>query len=140
MNVDNIGVEKYSVSQLFNQDESFVYEVPKYQREYKWRVREWEALYDDLTENGAGYFLGSVIYINKSQTLETRYEVVDGQQRLTTISIFLATIYKALQAYKDQLDEEQRQDMILLKRRLIAKKSKDTLRLIPQTQKQNLDD
>ena len=58
MNVDNIGVEKYSVSQLFNQDESFVYEVPKYQREYKWRVREWEALYDDLTENGAGYFLG----------------------------------------------------------------------------------
>lgn len=140
MNVDNIGVEKYSVSQLFNQDESFAYEVPRYQREYKWRAREWEALYDDLTENGAGYFLGSVIYINKSQTLETRYEVVDGQQRLTTISIFLATIYKALQAYKNQLDEEQLQDMILLKRRLIAKKSKDTLRLIPQTQKQNLDD
>ena len=49
MDVGNIGVEKYYVSQLFNQDESFVYEVPKYQREYKWRVREWEALYDDLT-------------------------------------------------------------------------------------------
>ena len=32
MNVNNIGVEKYSVSQLFDQDESFVYEVPKHQR------------------------------------------------------------------------------------------------------------
>lgn len=140
MNVDSIGVEKYSVSQLFNQDESFVYEVPKYQREYKWKTREWEALYDDLTENGPGYFLGSVIYINKSHNLETCYEVVDGQQRLTTISIFLATIYKALQFYKAQLDEEQLQDMVLLKRRLIAKKSKDAIRLIPQSQKQNFDD
>ena len=72
MIVDNIGVEKYSVSQLFNQDESFVYEVPKYQREYKWKSREWEALYDDLTENGPGYFLGSVICINKSQTIDSR--------------------------------------------------------------------
>ena len=140
MDVGNIGVEKYYVSQLFNQDESFVYEVPKYQREYKWRVREWEALYDDLTENGEGYFLGSVICINKSRTIDTRYEVVDGQQRMTTISIFLAAIYTALQVYKDRLDEEQQQDMILLKRRLVAKKSKDAIRLIPQAQKHNLDD
>ena len=75
-----------------------IFEIPKYQREYTWGSREWEALFDDLTENDDGYFLGSIICINSAtDTINApKFEVVDGQQRLTTLSLFLAALYTTL--------------------------------------------
>ena len=50
MNINNINVNKYPVSQVFDPDSKVIFEIPKYQREYTWGSREWEALFDDLTE------------------------------------------------------------------------------------------
>ena len=50
MNTSNINVNKYAISRMFD-SEKYIYEIPKYQREYIWSGREWEALFDDLTEN-----------------------------------------------------------------------------------------
>ena len=66
MNINNINVNKYPVSQVFDPDSKVIFEIPKYQREYTWGSREWEALFDDLTENDDGYFLGSIICINSA--------------------------------------------------------------------------
>lgn len=61
MNINNINVNKYPVSQVFDPDSKVIFEIPKYQRKYTWGTREWEALFDYLIENDDGYFLGSIM-------------------------------------------------------------------------------
>lgn len=141
MNINSINVNKYPVSQMFDPDSRVVFEVPKYQREYVWGTREWADLYDDLFENAEGYFLGSIICINTTDnTLSPKFEVVDGQQRLTTVSLLLAALYDELNEHKSGLDEDQQSDLLQLKRKLILKKTVQDLRVIPQVQGSNLDD
>lgn len=140
MNTSNINVNKYAISRMFD-SEKYIYEIPKYQREYIWSGREWEALFDDLTENEKGHFLGSVICISStSDTLSPRFEVVDGQQRLTTISILFAALYKALNEYKDALDEDQQADVLQLKRKIVLKNTDSGIRVVPQIQGNNRED
>lgn len=141
MNINSINVNKYPVSQMFDPDSRVVFEVPKYQREYVWGTREWADLYDDLFENVEGYFLGSIICINTTDnTLSPKFEVVDGQQRLTTVSLLLAALYDELNEHKSELDEDQQSDLLQLKRKLILKKTVQDLRVIPQVQGSNLED
>ena len=142
MNINNINVNKYPVSQMFDPDSKVIFEIPKYQREYTWGSREWEALFDDLTENDDGYFLGSIICINSAtDTINApKFEVVDGQQRLTTLSLFLAALYFTLNSYKDLLDEDQQSDILQLKRKLVLKKTQSDIRVVPQVQGSNRDD
>ena len=142
MNINNINVNKYPVSQMLDPESKVIFEIPKYQREYTWGSREWEALFDDLTENDDGYFLGSIICINSAtDTINApKFEVVDGQQRLTTLSLFLAALYTALNSYKDLLDDDQQSDILQLKRKLVLKKTKSDIRVVPQIQGNNRDD
>ena len=142
MNINNINVNKYPVSQVFDPDSKVIFEIPKYQREYTWGTREWEALFDDLVENDDGYFLGSIICINTATDSinAPKFEVVDGQQRLTTLSLFLAAMYMTLNAHKELLDEDQQADILQLKRKLVLKKTQADIRVVPQVQGSNRDD
>jgi uncharacterized protein with ParB-like and HNH nuclease domain len=84
---------EYPLSKIFSSD--FDYEIPSYQRPYAWGVDEASELFDDLqefyeAEDEEGYFLGSIVLI-KSET-SSRSEVIDGQQRLTTLTILLAAM------------------------------------------------
>ena len=141
MNINNINVNKYPISQMFDPESKTVFEVPKYQREYVWGLREWTALYDDLFENAEGYFLGSIICINSTtNSLSPKFEVVDGQQRLTTTSLLLAALYNMLNSHKEELDDEQLSDLFQLRRKLVLKKPAQDLRVVPQVQGSNRDD
>ncbi|MCB9187277.1 MAG: DUF262 domain-containing protein [Flavobacteriales bacterium] len=86
------------------------YHIPKYQREYTWGKGEWEQLLNDIEENDPGYFMGSIICIDDNPELgpgESRiYELVDGQQRLTTISLLLMAIYRSLREFQDEMDDD----------------------------------
>src|ERR1700734_691007 len=67
--------------------------VPKYQREFKWEEDHVRELFDDI-ENAIAdkqpeYFLGSIVISNADSE---RPDIVDGQQRLATITILLASI------------------------------------------------
>lgn len=96
---------------------SFVFHIPGYQRPYRWEVEQCEELFNDLREatpsgdvkDARPYFLGSIVLVKDD--LSTHSEVIDGQQRLTTLTILLA----ALQATTDpetraNLKEYLRQD------------------------------
>lgn len=135
-------VNNYPVSQLFDIEAGVVYAIPRYQREYTWSKAQWESLFDDVQENDPGYFLGSIICIN--QTTDTlavqRLEVVDGQQRLTTLSLLFAALYQSLKLHEKDLDDDQRVELINLKRKLVLKKGDDQLRVIPQIQNNNQND
>lgn len=141
MNKSNIDAHISMVSDVLNHENMAVFEIPKYQREYTWGTKEWEALFDDLKENDDGYFLGSIIYINSSTDgiNAPKYEIVDGQQRLITLSLFLAALYTTLNSYKELLDEEQRSCIWPLKYKL-ALKNTSTIRVIPQIQGNNRED
>ena len=135
-------VNNYPVSQIFDIEASVVYAVPKYQREYTWSKNQWENLFDDVLENDFGYFLGSIICINQTTDVLAvqQLEVVDGQQRLTTLSLLFAAIYDALKSKDDLLDDDQRVELINLKRKLVLKNSDDKLRVTPQVQNSNYAD
>lgn len=135
-------VNNYPISQLFDIEANVVYTVPRYQREYTWGIGEWEKLFDDIIENDNGYFLGSIICINQStDTLSIQQlEVVDGQQRITTLSLLFAAIYSCLKSHKDLLTEDQKTDLLNLKRKLVLKKDADQIRVIPQVQNHNKED
>ena len=131
-------VFNYPISSILDIESNIVYSIPRYQREYTWGKFQWERLFDDLMENETGYFLGSIICINQSQdALATQtLEVVDGQQRLTTISILLASIYSALKAQSSLTDDEQF-ELLKLKNKLVMRKDPKQPRLIPQVQNAN---
>lgn len=135
-------VNNYPVSQLFDIEAGVVYAIPRYQREYTWSKGQWETLFDDVQENDPGYFLGSIICINQtSDTLAVqRLEVVDGQQRLTTLSLLFAALYQSLKFHEADLDEDQRAELTNLKRKLVLRRVEDQLRVIPQIQNNNQND
>ena len=95
-------VNQYPISLIFEKDTKAYFVIPKYQREYTWTTLQWKDLFDDLCENDEGYFIGSIICINNSDDGlgKIPFEVIDGQQRLTTISLLLTAIYNTLVKYK----------------------------------------
>ena len=52
-------VHDYQIDDVFKKDAQFYYVIPKYQREYTWSTQHWKDLYDDISENELGYFIGS---------------------------------------------------------------------------------
>lgn len=94
---------EYILSKVFSND--FAFEIPHYQRPYSWTPEETGELWDDLTgammaNNGAvisdlpPYFLGAVVLIKQDHQRDA--EVVDGQQRLTTLTILLSALRETL--------------------------------------------
>ncbi len=69
-----------------------------------------------------------------------KLELVDGQQRLMTLSLLFASVYHALKSHESNLDAEQLVEQTNLKRKLILKKGDKQIRLIPQIQNNNQND
>ena len=95
--------------------------------------------YDDICENDNGYFIGSIICIdNSSDAFQTKeLEVVDGQQRLTTLCLLLTAIYNRLKIHKDELDEDDEDELPALRKSIICKGASNGLILCPQIQNHN---
>lgn len=84
---------EYPLSKIFSSE--FEYTIPSYQRPYAWTTDETSELFDDLwtfytTEPEDSYFLGSIVLIKEDT--KPGAEVIDGQQRLTTLTILLAVM------------------------------------------------
>jgi hypothetical protein len=80
--------------------EQICYEIPPYQRPYSWERENVQQLLDDVwtafDDQDKEYFIGSLITIEREA--DRRYDVVDGQQRLTTLNLILARM-------RDQIDD-----------------------------------
>ena len=133
-------VNKYHIYEILSSDGNFYYTIPKYQREYTWSYREWEALYDDISENNDEYFIGSIICIPLGDAINPYLEVIDGQQRLTTISLFLTAIYTRLREHREDLSEDDEDVLPSLRKSLKSKNSPNEMKLVPQIQNFNKDD
>lgn len=93
------GFMKPLISFLEGSDKRFV--IPVYQRNYDWHIGQCGQLYDDLVDvvrcNRDNHFFGSVITVND---IGQHFYVVDGQQRLTTISILMVALLNAVKDNK----------------------------------------
>ena len=93
--------KEYSLNKIFSKE--FDYYIPAYQRPYAWTEEETETLFDDLyeffiDEQNDNYFLGSIVLIKEDD--KPHADVIDGQQRLTTLTIFMAVVASHLSGDK----------------------------------------
>ena len=92
--MSNIRGGEYPLAKIFSS--KFDYFIPQYQRPYSWTTQEAGILFDDLydfyksEDEKENYFLGSIVLIKKDDLPES--EVIDGQQRLTTLTILFSVI------------------------------------------------
>lgn len=82
---------------LLQTDAQFI--IPIYQRTYSWTVKQCQQLWDDIVRAGKddssyGHFIGSVVYIEDPGPVTTvdKLLVIDGQQRLTTLTLLLIAL------------------------------------------------
>lgn len=78
-----------------NQNNQFV--IPIYQRLYSWEKEQCEQLWDDIIKIGGndkmnGHFIGSILYVLDGNTPSSPLLIIDGQQRLTTITLLFIAL------------------------------------------------
>ena len=74
------------------------YKIPPYQRDYSWSEENWEDLWNDflwVEKTGNPHYTGSIV-LNKIDKDGDEYEVIDGQQRLTTLTIYAVSTISIL--------------------------------------------
>ena len=98
--------QKGTIYQLFNEPpKKFI--IPVYQRAYSWEEKQWETFLNDLLEQLEGqnnYFYGNILLekidISNSQKIE-KFEIIDGQQRMTSFMLLLRAFYTKLETMDD---------------------------------------
>jgi uncharacterized protein with ParB-like and HNH nuclease domain len=121
------------IAQIFSQDQRFT--VPLFQRPYVWnREEQWEPLWDDvagvlrrlqLREDDAvvaSHFLGTIVLEQRPTATGSlpKREVIDGQQRLTTLQILLKSVEHAIESSLASCEDDDK-NAINLARRQVAK-------------------
>lgn len=119
-------LKEVSIEELFAGGEKSVYEIPIYQRNYAWEKDEITALVRDIYDAykkdiHRPYYIGTLVSYHKGDRV---FEIIDGQQRLTTLRLLLAALEITP---KHQLTYRAR------------KKSDDTLKAIPEFQVEEKD-
>ena len=93
--------------------------IPVYQRNYDWKTEHCKQLYDDLVkvirQNRKSHFFGSIVSVQSESGTMEEFLIIDGQQRLTTISLLLLAIYHLLSSGKMVSRDHQLTDKILKK-------------------------
>jgi hypothetical protein len=117
MKSNSLPLKVLSINEIYNGDK-LTYEVPIYQRNYAWEKDEIATLiqdvYDAFKVNKEYYYIGTLVSFHKGDQV---YEVIDGQQRLTTINLVLSAL------------NIKKENKLTYRAR---KKSNDTIQSIPQ--------
>ena len=92
------------VKDLLDNKDQFI--IPDFQRGFVWAKNEIDILFNDFREDSdnftidlnklPGYLLGNIVFINDEQdmNLVSQFEVIDGQQRLTTLTLIFCVLYE----------------------------------------------
>ena len=93
--------------------------IPVYQRNYDWKTEQCRQLYSDLVkvikQGRKSHFFGSIVSVQSETGTMEEFLIIDGQQRLTTISLLLLAIYRLLCEGKAVSQDKQLTDKILKK-------------------------
>lgn len=103
--------------------------VPLYQRDYSWDENQWDDLWIDIEtnrKNDSKHYMGSIVLVSRERK---QYEIIDGQQRLTTLTILVLAVVSILKEFVSKnVDVENNNKRIdLLINDFIGKKSLKSL-------------
>lgn len=141
-----IEVNKKSVKDLLSEGKEHKFLIPAYQRPYEWDEERIRTLFDDLWDftvqpSGKTYFLGCIVtFENECE----QYEVIDGQQRITSLFLLLRAVFAKLESmepcdpvnnlkskiepaiwFKDDITGEVHRDKIFIESKVIDSKDND---------------
>lgn len=92
--------EKYFVRYLEGHDKLFV--IPVYQRNYDWKREHCQQLFNDIlgiiNSTQKTYFIGSIVSIHNDDANDWELVIIDGQQRITTLSLMLLAIHNLIES------------------------------------------
>lgn len=116
---------KQSIKSIFIEDRYF--EIPNYQRSYAWKEKQLKDFLDDFShiENYQKYYYGTILLQQKEDS-DDSYEIVDGQQRLTTLVIFMYCLINKMKSLRLKEDAKE------LERKYIKYKNNYILKLQDQ--------
>lgn len=112
------------------------YVIPVYQRKYDWKIENCRQLYEDLKkvsrDGRSSHFFGSIVSQVVPDGSKIEFHIIDGQQRLTTVTLLLLAICNMVRTSRVKLNEEALDDQIM-ERFVIAKwaKGDDRIKLRP---------
>ena len=90
------------------------YEVPKFQRDYSWEAEQLEILWEDIEDliNGINnyHYMGYLVLQEMAE--DNKYKIIDGQQRLTSFSLFFLACIKKLKEEKKEKKQEEKEKKI----------------------------
>lgn len=128
MAVENfLNAETESFGGIIKGDNQYI--VPIYQRDYSWEPNNWDDLWLDIENNRANknkHYMGSIVLVARENK---QYEIIDGQQRLTTLTILILSIIDTIKSLIDKkIDIDNNQKRVdLLTSDYIGKKSLKSL-------------
>jgi len=104
-----LNTQEKKLEKILTKD-SVLYIIPGYQRAYSWSTDDAEKLMEDTLlvfreDKDSDFYLGSLICIEKESEI---YEVVDGQQRLITLTILLSALDLLLEKYKNEIENNRK--------------------------------
>ena len=109
-----------------------MYKIPDFQRDYSWEINNWEDLWEDLLfldkdKDTTSHYMGAIVLQNTDE--KNSLIVVDGQQRMTTVTILIVAIIQFLHDLIEQgIEAEKNKERIeQIQRRFIGEKTISTL-------------
>ncbi|MEB3336784.1 MAG: DUF262 domain-containing protein, partial [Leptolyngbyaceae bacterium] len=110
-----------------------IYRVPPFQRDYSWTEENWEDLWQDImllhTNPDSSHYMGALV-LQSAGTSDKEFTIIDGQQRLATLSIIaiavIAKIQKLVDLEEDAIANKERQE--ILKRTYLGDRDPRSLR------------
>lgn len=99
MATNNESIKSFKIQNLFDLNDEYL--IPIYQRNYAWQEAQIVQLVEDIADYAEmnknnevkkTYYIGTIVVFEKIKNGKTIYETIDGQQRLTTLSILLSVL------------------------------------------------
>ena len=106
-----LSVSRKNIAKLFSEMRNKKYVIPEYQRPYDWDLEKCETLWNDITSffeeksPEQEYFLGTIVSC-KNEKNQSEIEVIDGQQRITSLFLLLRAFYSKLEMMSEDIDAE----------------------------------
>jgi len=138
---DTIQTSTVSLGDLLANGRTF--RVPPFQRNYSWSSVEWDDLWNDLLlaeQNERDHYLGAVVF--QSSDERNVFEVIDGQQRLATLSVLAIALIKQFERWSDEGKDAQanRERAELFRDRLVSPRDPKSLKRTSRLQLNDNDD
>jgi uncharacterized protein with ParB-like and HNH nuclease domain len=106
-------VNNFNIARVFSNGGNIFYFLPHFQREYAWDKENWKSLLEDIynicatttNQQKTDHFLGSLVVINDGNRdgIIPAFKLVDGQQRLTTISLMLCALHELVKNERPEI-------------------------------------